>query len=93
MTKKENFMKKSIISAVIVSAVLVSGAFASSKGVSCKEDKASWQGKDALMKKIEAEGGKAKKISVKKGCYAAQVTMNGKKHNLHFNPKTLDEVK
>jgi hypothetical protein len=52
-----------------------------------------WQPREALQKKLEAEGWTVRSIKTENGCYEAKaVDAKGKRLEGVFNPKTLESV-
>lgn len=55
---------------------------------------AQWQSKEALEKKLVAQGVQVKRIKIDDGCYEAYgVDAKGQKLEQYFHPKTLELVK
>lgn len=56
--------------------------------------RAQWQPREALEKKLSAEGWKVRRIKVDKGCYEVYGTdAQGRKAEAYFDPKTFEPVK
>lgn len=78
---------------VLALAVAASGtAFAADKCQAGPKDQ--WQAKEALEKKLVAEGWKVKRMKVEDGCYEVYgFDAKGQKTESFFNPKTFEAVK
>jgi len=84
-------MKKwTLLSALFVT-ISAAPAFA---GDLCSVPQAEWQPKEALQKKLEADGWAIKTIKTDEGCYEVYATdKNGQRMESYFDPKTFNVVK
>jgi hypothetical protein len=84
-------MKRILISTLVMAAaILATPAFAEG---TCNVPQAEWQPKEALQKKLEAEGWTVKTVKVDEGCYEVYGRdAAGKKMETYFNPKTFEVV-
>lgn len=80
--------------ALIVLLASVAGIGSAAAGEICSVPEAEWQPKDALERKLEAEGWKIKTIKTDDGCYEVYGTdAAGKRMETYFDPKTFEVVK
>lgn len=86
-------MKRIVPTLAAATFALVAGeAFASDKCDAGPKDQ--WQPKEALEKKLQAEGIKVKRIKIDDGCYEVYGTdAKGARLERYFHPKTLEPVK
>ncbi|WP_395139514.1 PepSY domain-containing protein [Schlegelella aquatica] len=86
-------MKRIVPTLAAATFALVAGAvFASDKCDAGPKDQ--WQPKEALEKKLQAEGIKVKRIKIDDGCYEVYGTdAKGERIERYFHPKTLESVK
>ncbi len=70
----------------------VSTAFAANDA-KCTVAESEWVGKEAVTKKLEAEGWKVRKVKMEDGCYEAYALKNGERAEVFLNPKTLEIVR
>ena len=78
---------------LIVAAVSLIAAGVSQAAEHCDVPTDQWQPREALQKKLEAEGWTVKKIKTEDGCYEAYATnAAGEKMETFFNPKTFEAV-
>jgi hypothetical protein len=86
-----------IPNAIAAAAVLAAGvlsAGAASAGAKCDVPVAEWQPRQALEKKLLAEGWKVNRLKTEDGCYEVYgVDRQGRRVEAYFNPKTLQVVK
>ncbi len=74
--------------------VIATQAWATGKNINCKVPDSEKQPIEALQKKLEAKGWKVNKIKVDNGCYETYaIDEKGKKVEVYFDPKTLEEAK
>ena len=65
---------------------------ASAKDI-CSVAQSSWKPQGTLVKKLEGQGWKIRKLKVDSGCYEVYgFDGNGKARETHFNPATLEAV-
>lgn len=78
-------------------AALAAGALsagAASAAEKCNVPVAEWQPRQALEKKLAAEGWKVNRLKTEDGCYEVYgVDRQGRRVEAYFNPKTLQTVK
>lgn len=75
-------------------AVGLLGAGAAMATEKCSAPLAEWQPKQALEKKLQAEGWKVKRLKTEDGCYEVYgLDRQGRRVEAYFNPKTLQVVK
>jgi hypothetical protein len=80
-------MKRVFLAVLLASALTTGTAVAADK---CSVPKAEWQAREALQKKLEAEGWTIKQIKVDDGCYEVYGTdAKGKRMETYFDPKTF----
>lgn len=85
---------KSILFAAAAAAVGVLGAGAAFAAEKCNVPLADWQPRQALEKKLQAEGWKVKRLKTEDGCYEVYgLDRQGRRVEAYFNPKTLQVVK
>jgi hypothetical protein len=86
-------MKRIITLSAVTLALCAS--FAASASDQCQAGpKDQWQPKEALEKKLSADGVKVKRIKVEDGCYEVYGTdAKGKQIEQYYHPKTLEVVK
>lgn len=87
-------MFKQVLSVAVLAAV-TSTAFATGHcPIAQPAPKEQWQPKEALEKKLAAQGWEVKRIKVDAGCYEVYtLDKNGRKVETYFDPKSLDELK
>lgn len=84
---------KPILIALIASAAALS-AGAASAADKCNVPVSEWQPRQALEKKMLAEGWKIKKLKTEDGCYEIYGTdRQGRRVEAYFDPKTFKPVK
>ena len=83
-------MKRILLTTAILS---VAGAGAALASERCSAPMSEWQPREALQKKLEAEGWKVHRVKTDDGCYEVRGT-NEKGAHLEalFNPKTFEAV-
>jgi hypothetical protein len=82
-----------MIRILVASAVSLAAAGAALSAERCDVPTDQWQPREALQKKLEAEGWTVKKIKVEDGCYEAYATnAKGEKMETFFDPKTFEAV-
>ncbi len=78
----------------ITLALSVLGVGAALAGPRCDVPLANWQPREALQKKLEAEGWKATRIKTDDGCYKVRATNDkGERYKGTFDPATLKALK
>ncbi|MEJ1157295.1 PepSY domain-containing protein [Prosthecomicrobium sp. N25] len=83
-------MKSTILTVLLLLAFDPGSARADSR---CRAPLADWQPRDALQRKLEAEGWVVETIRAHDGCYRVRaVTASGQRMDAHFDPATLDMV-
>lgn len=83
-------MKSFLLTAATLGVCVAGPAFAASR---CDVPVNQWQPREALQKKLEAEGWTVRSIKTENGCYEAKaVDAKGKRLEGVFNPKTLESV-
>lgn len=83
-------MKKWTLLGAFCATILAAPAFASDL---CTVPQAEWQPKDALQKKLEADGWTIKTINTDEGCYEVYAKKGDQRMESYFNPKTFEVVK
>lgn len=85
-------MKPIVLAATLILIALGTGpAFA---GLRCNVPMADWQPRDALQKKVEAEGWRVTRIKTDDGCYEVHATNDlGHRYEGKFDPGTLNALK
>lgn len=79
-----------ILTLIMFTTITASAAHAAER---CDVPTDQWQPREALQKKLEAEGWTVEKIKTEDGCYEAYATnAKGKKIETFFNPKTFEAV-
>ena len=85
-----------LMGAALAVVLLAMGAGAHATGLmECDEiDESTWQSKEALQAKLEADGWtQIRKIKVDQGCYEAYATTpEGDKVEAYFNPATFEKL-
>lgn len=83
--------------AILFAAAAAFGALGAGAAVAaekCKAPLAEWQPRQALEKKLQAEGWKVNRLKTEDGCYEVYgVDRQGRRVEAYFNPKTLQTVK
>jgi hypothetical protein len=86
-------MEKTDMRTIVLTALALSLAGPAFAADRCNVPTDQWQPREALQKKLEAEGWKVRSIKTENGCYEAKaVDANGKKLEGVFNPKTLESA-
>ena len=76
----------------LLAITLSANAFASDKCNAGPQDQ--WQSKEALEKKVVAQGMQVKRIKIDDGCYEVYgLDAKGNKVEQYFHPKTLEVLK
>jgi len=84
-------MKRFALSVLIATVAGIGSAAAADV---CTVPQAEWQPKEALQKKLEADGWKIKKIKIDDGCYEVYGTdKSGARKETYFDPKTFEVKK
>lgn len=85
-------MKTNLIAAIVAVTTLGTGtAFASER---CSAPMSEWQPREALQRKLEAQGWKVRRIKTDDGCYEAYaIDAEGRRVEAYFDPKTFAMVK
>jgi hypothetical protein len=82
---------------VVVAAALALGALGTGSvlaGPRCNVPMADWQPREALQKKVEAEGWKVTRIKTDDGCYEVHaINDQGQRYEGKFDPGTLKALK
>jgi hypothetical protein len=85
-------MNRNVAAAVIALCALGAGSVLA--GPRCNVPMADWQPRDALRKKVEAEGWKVTRIKTDDGCYEVHATNDqGQRYEGKFDPGTLKALK
>jgi hypothetical protein len=80
-----------LASALALSALGIGSALGSPR---CSVPMANWQPREALQKKVEAEGWKVTRIKTDDGCYEVHATNDqGQRYEGKFDPGTLSAIK
>jgi hypothetical protein len=81
---------------VVLAAALGLGALGTGSALAsprCNVPMANWQPREALQKKVEAEGWKVTRIKTDDGCYEVHATNDqGQRYEGKFDPSTLNPV-
>ena len=89
-------MTRTIFAAFValgMAAPVATPAFASS-GTRCDAPLADWQPREALEKKLTAEGMKVRRIKTDDGCYEVKaIDAKGRRIEAYYDPRTLELVK
>ena len=85
-------MKPIVLAAAFALSALGAGlALASTR---CNVPMANWQPREALQKKVEADGWKVTRIKTDDGCYEVHATNDrGQRYEGKFDPGTLNALK
>ncbi|HVI31033.1 PepSY domain-containing protein [Phenylobacterium sp.] len=75
-------------------AAMLLGAGSASAAELCSVPVAEWQPRQALEKKLAADGWKVKRLKTEDGCYEVYgLDRQGRRVEAYFNPRTLQSVK
>lgn len=85
-------MKRALLLSALVAATLAAGA--AYAGDRCNAPMAEWQPREALQRKLAAEGWQVSRIKTDGGCHEVRaIDARGQRVEARFDPKTLEMVR